>query len=442
MRIFIAVLVWLAEVHWRIATAVTLRGDFPRSRQNSLLEVGVTRWESTADSVSDKKAPSSNAKLELSDLKDNVDFHMNHLSDALKEKLSNAMEVVDPAEMERLKEACDKVENKIRELQATIKSKCDDLEESVNDQTGAHKNAEIYDAVEAAKQRLKIFVDDGIKEIEEQLNKLSVEFAIPESENSNKTHEGETHVDSDGNQDKGHEDDTTGDEGTTETSNAQKPVRNSLVQLSGDNTDKVSGRRLTKRQKSNDITNSGEHRRKQQVHSGGSQRRVPKPKASEGSKDEAITGATNDGIKRQSNILKAKKQSSNKINGEANGIKDDERSHAAQESQATDDETGKTALEQARMERNDALVESDNTPMAQGKDGEKNINQRKPEASENTVAATTTPNSETEQTSKLAKVPPTAITRTVEQYLQTLNSEAEKLISDIQSGLLHRTKTY
>ncbi|CDR94332.1 hypothetical protein, conserved [Babesia bigemina] len=433
MRIFITVLLWLAEMH-RTATALTLRGEFPRSPRINLLELESTRWEATADTVSAKTAPSSNAKLELSDLKDNVDFHMNHLSEALKEKLSNAIEVVDPVEMERLKDACDKVENRIRDLQATIKSKCDEEEEIVNQQSGDHESAELHGAVESAKKRLKSFVDDGIKEIGEKLNNLFAEFTVSETEDANKTRDGDVNENAKG------AGAATGDKSVKEMPDAEKPLSKSMIQVSGDSAYEESGSIIPKNQISDNTVKEGKVASKQNVNPGGGQMGVPKSNASKDVKHAEVAGNASDALKGQSNLVNSKNQSSNIIRGEVNGNHDDKRAHTTSEAGAATNVTGNTAMTNGVTQHQGSPDKPNNIEAVQSKEAGENDDRRKAGASDNAKSAPA-PKSEAEQASKLAKVPPAAITRTVNQYLQTLNSEADKLVTDIQLKL-HRTKTY
>ncbi|GFE54075.1 hypothetical protein protein, putative [Babesia ovis] len=151
-----------------------------------MAEVSATKWL-TVNESNGKEKTTEQVLLELQDLKDNIDFHMNNFNQTVKDILINARENVDPTELEHLKEACEKVEDTIRSTQASIKKQCDDMVEKYRTQENTAVPKTVSEKIDAAKKRIKQFVKDGVVALKESLAKLAKEFSTSSNDDSKTT---------------------------------------------------------------------------------------------------------------------------------------------------------------------------------------------------------------------------------------------------------------
>lgn len=179
MRNIIAGILCISELYRSIVGAISLRSEGVSRRGTNMLEMNVTRWKSCVSCKEKRPTSPEEIKLKLQDLKDNVDFHMNNFANKIKEKFDLIKESIDSSEVEHLSQACEKVEDKIREAQARIKSKCDNFADEVETKLSKQTYAEIVKKIENYKTLIKQFVGDGMDSLTDELNKVKQEFSAP-----------------------------------------------------------------------------------------------------------------------------------------------------------------------------------------------------------------------------------------------------------------------
>ncbi|ORM39416.1 uncharacterized protein BXIN_3098 [Babesia sp. Xinjiang] len=393
MKILIAYILYLVGVRGRIAEAVSLRNKLPRDHNLTMLEVSAGKWAGPNANSGDKAQRLEKILLELQDLKDNVDFHMNNFHNAVKEKLIKAKEKVDPTELVHLNEACEEVEDDIRSIQASIKKHCDDMEEYYRSEEHRNIPANVTENINSAKKLIKKFVNDGVETLAEDLKKLAQEFSVTLNEDHAEPAKTQTHEQTSKNDGK------RGDV-------AQPQNTQSLVQTSGENSsaqvrDSVLSTGATAKPGDSLVNNGNES----QLNGG---------ITSDNTSGNNFTATT----RQKENKTQQNQAGGNNLpDGNIQGNNDHEKQSEAQQA---------TPRNEGGQNSTTGNTYAQETKILQGTDSPK---KQTPPVEENKTA-----NSESDESAKatdFSNVPATAITRTVRTYQQNLDREASKLITEI-----------
>ncbi|KAK1443535.1 hypothetical protein BgAZ_204110 [Babesia gibsoni] len=172
------IILFLFSLAGKASISVTLYSNARRRKHGSMLELSSTRWQSCSSCMEKGSKGPEAIKFQLQDLSDNVDFYMNQFSKTVKERLDSLKASIDPSEMENLKEACEMVEEKIRETQAQIKDSCKNAIEALDKQKDSKSFDGINKRIGESKTMVKAFVEDGVESLSEELNRIRNEFSI------------------------------------------------------------------------------------------------------------------------------------------------------------------------------------------------------------------------------------------------------------------------
>ncbi|BAM39373.1 conserved hypothetical protein [Theileria orientalis strain Shintoku] len=124
-------------------------------------------------------------KLEIQDVKDNIDFHFSHFEEALKNNFSAIKEGIDESYsvkyvsadslFSRFQKASDSVIEKLENIKATISINYKELSESL---VSNDKVAEINSRLKLAKEEVPKFVSSGMESFVDVFKRLKSEFTI------------------------------------------------------------------------------------------------------------------------------------------------------------------------------------------------------------------------------------------------------------------------
>nr|PVC54809.1 hypothetical protein MACL_00003567 [Theileria orientalis] len=114
-------------------------------------------------------------KLEIQDVKDNIDFHFSHFEEALKNNFSAIKEGIDESYSVKFQKASDSVIEKLENIKATISINYKELSESL---VSNDKVAEINSRLKLAKEEVPKFVSSGMESFVDVFKRLKSEFTI------------------------------------------------------------------------------------------------------------------------------------------------------------------------------------------------------------------------------------------------------------------------
>lgn len=143
--------------------------------RHSLLQTTLTGWPTCTSCKIANPSDVKDIKLEIQDVKDNIDFHFSHFEEALKNNFSAIKEGIDESYSVKFQKASDSVIEKLENIKATISINYKELSESL---VSNDKVAEINSRLKLAKEEVPKFVSSGMESFVDVFKRLKSEFTI------------------------------------------------------------------------------------------------------------------------------------------------------------------------------------------------------------------------------------------------------------------------